>query len=327
MNKIQLPDIKLFNQHPNNREFGWSDHYGAIKVAERYVGNKIAINHYHQWFFWSHGCQGPWLNIHPGILTHFLENKNLKYLLINKTQEIYLKNYGFKNVKAIGLPFIYVNEVNLQRIPNSLLIMPSHTLLGDKKLDKEAYESYTDFIKPFLTHFSVVKACIHYSCIRNNMWVDEFNKLGIEIIEGARTDDENALLRQTYLFKQFDFVTTNSWGSHVAYGLFHGCKVSIAGPFFPRPKEDFLRDGKWKRNPSILDIILSKEIEENKNELLKELFTLPNEAKTNVEFGRQLVGYYDKKTPAELLKIIKPSNFEVFKFNVSRVLRRLKIKK
>ena len=197
--------------------------------------------------------------------------------------------------------------------------MPSHTLRGDKKLDKEAYDSYINFIKPYLKYFSHVKVCLHSGCIDNNMWVDEFTELGIEIIEGGNGNDANALLRQKYLFKQFDVITTNNWGSHVAYALFFGCKVSISGPYTPSLKENFLKETAWKNHPKILDLLFSSKVETERKRILKHLYVEPHKGISDVELGKQLLGFYDKKSPKQLKKIMKPSLKEILKFYLNKL--------
>lgn len=318
--KIKLPVKQGFKRDSENHHlYGWSDNYGAIEVAAEYCGSPIPMKYPYQWFNWSHGCYGSWRLVHPGLITLNLENKKLKYLVATKKDEIFLKNNGYPNVKAIGLPILYVKDIKIKRIPNSLLIMPSHTVRGDKKVDKEAYESYIDFIKPYLKYFSAVKVCLHSGCIANNMWVNEFTALGIEIIEGADGNDKNALLRQKYLFKQFDFITSNNWGSHIAYALFFGCKVSISGPFTPILKENFLRETAWKNNPETLELLFSDKVKAERNKILKHLYVNPNEGLSDVELGKQLIGFYEKKTPKQLLSIMKPTFTEILNYYLKRL--------
>jgi hypothetical protein len=228
---IILPPLKVFKQDTKNHsKYGYSDHYGAIKVAEKYIGKSIYFDYPNNFFLWLHGSSGHWENCHPGVITYYLNNTKLKYFVATKDQENYLKSCGYQNAMAIGLPIIYETVPEVNRIPNSLLIMPPHTLTGFNKSATELYLSYINFIKPFLSRFKTVVACIHSACLQNGMWINEFKSIGVEIISGASTEDENALLRQLYLFRQFETMTTTDFGSHVAYALYANCKVSIAGP-------------------------------------------------------------------------------------------------
>ena len=324
--EIKLPEIKLYKRHPDNREFGYTDTYGALKLIENYCGKSLPLKRPIDWFYWTHGCHGPWRMVDPALLTGNLQDKSLKYLVESKEQENYLKEYGYKNVFAVGLPILYVKEINVKRIPKSLLIMPSHTLQGNKKLDQEAYDNYINFLKPYLKHFDCVKACLHQGCITNNMWVAEFTALGIDIIEGANPEDENALLRQKYLFKQFDYVTTNNWGSHVAYALFFGCKLSIAGPYTEMPKKEYLKQHQWAENPELIDLLLGKEMNDYKLKVLKNTYIAPQKAQTDVELGKRLVGYDSKKTPEELIKILRPKASKIAVYYLTKLLSHVRNK-
>jgi hypothetical protein len=73
--------------------------------------------------------------------------------------------------------------------------------------------------------------------VKNGHWVKEFKALGIEIIEGVNADDKNALIRQSTVFQYFNHLTTDAWGSQIAYKLYYGMKVSICGPS-PRLKNN-----------------------------------------------------------------------------------------
>ena len=323
---LLLPKIKLYKRHPENREFGYTDTYGSLKLIENYSGKPLPLKRPIDWFYWTHGCHGPWRMVHPGLLTGNVKNKTLKYLVESKEQELYLKRHGYKNAIAVGLPIIYVKDVQVSRIPNSLLIMPSHTLQGNNKLDQEAYDIYIKFLKPYLKYFDVVKVCLHQGCLANNMWVDEFTALGIDIIEGAHPEDENALLRQKYLFKQFDYVTSNNWGSHVAYALFFGCKLSIAGPYTEMPKKEYLKQHKWAENPELVDLLLGKEMNDYKLKVLKNTYIAPHKVQTDVELGKRLVGYDSKKTPEELIKILRPKASKIAVYYLTKLLSHVRNK-
>lgn len=324
--KIKLPPIKLYKRHPNNRYLGYTDTYGALKLLEDYCGKPMPLTRQIDWFYWTHGCHGPWRMRHPGLLTANLKNKMFKYLVESKEQEAYLKKHGYKHVYAVGLPILYVKDIKVERLPRSLLIMPSHTIRGNEKLNQDAYDNYINYIKPYLDNFDLVKACVHQGCIDNNMWIEEFKALGIDIIVGADPEDQNALLRQKHLYHQFDYVTTNAWGSHVAYALYFGCKVSIDGPHQELPKSEFVKQKGWDENPELVDILFSAALENDRQKTLQGLYTAPHLAKKNIPLGQKLVGDDCKKSPKQLYSIIKPKPNRVWLYYSQEAVIRIKNK-
>ena len=55
------------------------------------------------------------------------------------------------------------------------------------------------------------------------------NELKIPWITGAWLNDINALQRIRNLFSQFDYLITNSVGSHIPYAGYCGCKILMLG--------------------------------------------------------------------------------------------------
>lgn len=322
METIILPEIKLFKQDPDNRLYSWTDNYGALVIASKYSGLELILDERYKYFCWHHGCHGPWENVHPGLLTYNSPDKNLKYFVGSTDQELFLKSHGYHRVKAIGLPIIYVAKPEVPRLKKSLLIMPSHSLRGQQDVDRSVIRNYVEFVSEYTGYYDRVAVCIHHSCIENGLWVDEFKDSCIEIIEGARTDDENALLRQLYLFQQFEDVTTNNWGSHVAYALYCGCKVSISGPYHEKTYSDALKDGTWARNKEALSLFRSTEVKSRKDAFLSALYRSPVEGSSDIELGNYFVGMANKVTPLEMRIQFSPSTTDKITSKAIDLVRR-----
>jgi hypothetical protein len=307
--KVLLPSVNIFKQDPNHYLYRWSDHYGAFEVASKYLRKKIGLMYPEEYIVWHHGLYGPWLNVHPLLISFGASDKSFKIFVARKDQEDFLKQNGFLKAKAIGMPIIYEETPKVDRIKNSLLIMPPHTLNREEKKDAAVYNDYIEYLKQFVDKYEVTFACIHNNCMRNGMWIDEFKSIGVDIISGAQTNDANALSRQLHLFKQFETVTTNQWGSHVAYALYCGAKVSISGPVVSRERDDYLKDASWSEKPHILDLILSEEVKFKQEDALKKFRVNPTDAVSDEEYGRFLVGYDLKLSPKELADqlIVRPS--------------------
>src|SRR5690606_32681480 len=104
--------------------------------------------------------------------------RNKKIFVARKEEEEILLGAGYHRAKAIGLPMVYVDAPSLKRNPGSLLIMPQHTLVGMKRGTEEERRAYVEELKPHLSDFDVVAACISPSCIKNGYFVREFQEIG-----------------------------------------------------------------------------------------------------------------------------------------------------
>lgn len=284
---------------------GWSDQYGAFHLAADYCGASLEAR-YAVTGIWHHGCHGPWVDYSPGLLCHNAPDaKALPVLVARKDQAQLLQSSGYVHARAIGLPIAYVETPACSRLPRSLLVVPTHTLVGDQFPDRTAFERYAEEIAAIAPDFNRVVVCIHPSCVRNGFWISEFTSRGFEIVYGAQSNDLNALARMRMLFEQFESVTTNGWGSHVAYALAFGAKASICGTQPVRNETDLLRDTTWAADRQAARIAQSAEIQGRRQEFLKELLVAPGMGVSDIEFGRWLIGA-DLKLPAsELREVLK----------------------
>jgi len=296
---IQLPAQVIFQQSCR-LDNGWSDHYGAIQVAAAYAGRSCPPRYYLRGI-WQHGCFGPWQNLSAEALCYSAPGAREKPVWVaREDQAALLREKGYTQVRAVGLPILYTPDTPAERIPGSLLVVPTHTLTGDKIPDRSQFEHYADEIKATAGRFQRVVVCIHPNCQKNGMWVREFTERGLEIVYGALTNDANALIRMRRLFEQFEFVTTNGWGSHVAYALAFGAKVSVYGAQPQRTEADYLRDPSWAANPAGLRAMLAVGTQEQEQEFLKPFGQKPENGVADVAKGRALIGAEHKLTPEEM---------------------------
>ncbi|HEY8995235.1 MAG TPA: glycosyltransferase family 4 protein [Lacunisphaera sp.] len=286
---FQLPPHATFRQF-SRHENGWSDHYGAIQTAAAYAG--IACQpRYAVRGVWQHGVFGPWQNQEPEAIVYSTPRaRELPVWVARPEQAEVLRAAGFLRVRVAGMPICYTPDTGVVRVSGSLLVVPTHTLAGDKFTDRSAFERYADEIKAVAGHFREVVICVHPACQKNGLWVREFTERGFSIVYGAQTNDANALLRMRMLFEQFESVTTNGWGSHVAYALAFGAKVSIHGSRPQRSEADYLRDLCWAANPTALRTMLSGETQRREREYLQEYFQSPEQGVADVAAGRRLIG-------------------------------------
>jgi hypothetical protein len=292
--RCDLPSIARFKLQPWDCSRG-SDLYGALHTAARYIGMKIPFNVRN--LMWQHGCIPPWQQVAPEPVT-YAAPKDWTMLVARADELNYLQLNGYTDVHCIGLPFIYTLPRMIERRKRSLLVMPVHFLKGAQGI--VGLERYANEIAMFRHHFDLVAVCIYASDINNRNWVDEFSRQGLPIISGAADDDRNALSRIRALMNSFEYVTTNGWGSHCAYALYCGAKLSIWGTEIALTKERWMLDSTWSANPAAIDLYLSADTEAKKALWLKRFMTYPQEGVADEALGAWLIGEDQKLSPKAL---------------------------
>ena len=289
-----LPRVCQYSPHDWAESLG-SDYYGALQVAEAYCGIRRIRNVLPG--IWQHGCIPTWQQVQPEMIISGAP-RNARCWVGRKDEEEYLRTNGYLHAKAIGLPMTYTPETGAQRIPGSLLVMPTHCIpLDDKASDFEEYVAATANLAP---KFGLVAACVSGRCIDTGLWVRHFEKRGIPVVRGATVNDSNSLSRMRMLFETFEHVTTDRYGSHVAYALYLGAKVSIWGPSEALTREYVLRDTLWRRFPDAIDRILSDETVRKSDRFLGRLRVDPSNGIIDRELGGHLVGHGNRLRPEDL---------------------------
>ncbi len=295
--EISLPPVLHFQQSCQ-QDTGWADHYGALHVAAHYCNIEsppLPFPH-----LWQHGCIAPWVSNPAFHIYNYHAPYDKKLFVARKDEELMLKNLGYENAKAIGLPMAYVPETNLKRIPRSLLIMPQHSLIGTEIGSDQLRREYIHSLVPYLSQFDIVAACVTANCIQNGFFVKDFTSVGIEILAGAITSDVNAYLRIRCLMEQFESMTTNAWGSHVGYGLYFGMKTSLFGLPFKREDKESMKDTTFAVMSQEERKKIYEEDEFGPREFLSHLYTEPHLGKQDYDLGAQLIGADNKCSPEEL---------------------------
>ena len=156
-------------------------------------------------------------------------DKDTSIVVRNEIERDALVVEGYCNVKIGGLPFGYVPAQHKYRSEGALLAFPPHSAesayLATNQLD------YFDFLESIKVDFDGVYVSIHFIDMHKSMH-EAAVKRGFHVIEGARPDDANSLMRVRTLLDGFKYVTSNVMGSHMIYALYAGCKFSFCGPFY-----------------------------------------------------------------------------------------------
>jgi hypothetical protein len=223
-------------------------------------------------------------------------------LVTNEAHVSIMRSFGYTKLAAVGLPYLYANFFNFERVSNSLIVMPGHTLeYTDHSWNRQAY---VDKISTLKQYFDPIIACIHPSCVAKGYWVDEFQKTGIPWITGADANDRNALLRIQCIFKSFEYMTTNTIGSHLAYAAHSGCKPSIYGDYVSHKSEDFEKDPFYRQHPELVEYVVRNSAEEKIRHQYHHLFKHPTDAIECNDWGAEMVGAKYKKNPEEISKLL-----------------------
>ena len=171
------------------------DSYGASYLIAQLTGRKkppVSFAH------WRHGWMYLDPIIHPKLIGG---DPGLTHLMATAEQAQILNDFGYKKVVAVGLPFIYADNFETNRVAGSLLVMPGHSLpYTNPQLNEHNYARQIASLRPY---FSTIVACLHSSCFAKGLWVSELEKYGIPCIIGADSYDKNSLIRMNYIFKSF----------------------------------------------------------------------------------------------------------------------------
>jgi len=295
-----------------------ADCYGIANIVSREINLPITPRSSSDW---QHGwvIQGDVKYIEQ--LTGITSAK--KHLVALDEQEVFLRKNGIKS-KAVGAPFTYIEGIDTQieRQANSLLVMPPHGMpYTNVKWDEETYVKNIDELKKY---FDLIVACVHQSCVKKNNWIGTFKKYSIPWVCGAEMHDKNALIRMHRIFKSFEYMTTNTVGSHIAYAAYSGCKVSIYGKYCEFSKEVQMADVAYIERPEMLDHNLLCASEQAIKTKFPFLFVHPKNATENRKWAYEQLGANNKVSFYELAKHLGWLPHDQLYFFTSRVCRKLK---
>jgi len=289
--------------------------YGADRVVADFCGLKNVPKYFDG--HWQHGWMAPYFNQDTDhvIAEKVFDKIKEPCFVARKDQENYLVKKGYIST-AIGLPIAYTKPSFCQRKKNSLLVMPAHSNSYTKH--KWKFEMYAEEINKIRDFFSEIVICIHEGCVKNNYWINEFSRYGFPIIIGADARDFNSLTRMRHLIEQFEYATTNAYGSCIAYAAAFGSKISIYGSFSEPSIDDF---------STVFDLFSKKiweetiylQSERKTREELPELFIHPAGASERVDWGLKQIGYENIRSSKKLKQL--------FGWNLTERMRREAIKK
>jgi hypothetical protein len=293
------------------------DYYGIGSLIARDLGYRRVPRSFAQWL---HGWIFTTPITSPREIT-FWGNPKDQILVTTDDQVQILRSFGYKNVYAAGLPFIYGNRNPVIRQPNSLLVMPSHASAYTEQLVNQ--ENYIQFILKFKSEFDQIIFCLHGSCVEKKYWIPVIEKYGFPWIIGASTDDRNALIRMNSILRSFSHMTTNVMGSHVAYAATAGCRISIAGDYASPQAEEYRNDPWYDQYPDLLKKHIELFHETEIHQRFSQFFRLPIDGETYLQWGEEQVGMSYQICPQDLAQILGWTPFQQLQGYTDRITQKL----
>lgn len=222
------------------------------------------------------------------------------FLVHREDEAAFLRAAGVARAVAVGAPFLHLPAASVERVPDSLLIVPYHTLDDTRQRWEDA--EYWRQLDPLLGRFRHVAACIHPSCLKKGLWLESLRARGIPFVEGASSLDRNALRRIQALFSSFSHVTSNWIGSHVVYAATSGCSVSIHGPSPVFRREDYVDEPFYRQFPEVLDYDCALFEEGYVRREFSFLFREPGEPHDDAAWAARQLGAESMRSPEEIAR-------------------------
>ena len=226
------------------------------------------------------------------------------YFVARKEEENFLRSFGLKNVKAVGLPFAYALQTMPERPirkERSLLVLPGydvHEEADGSLIDLDVdYIKYIDSISSDFSEILVVLRMSDFDTNRAAKW----NEAGYRVHKGAGESDSTSLRRMAELFSSYEFATTNGFSSAIPYAAAAGCRTSVAGPRARIPDSHIFQPSIVRMRPELARHYIEFNRPENLDNLFADhgLVCPPASAIEAVAWGMREIGADCSLSPEE----------------------------
>ena len=275
-----------------------ADYYGASRL----IADQLRIKNVpFSCAGWRHG----WIHIPLKYKQQVtVWGKDDEHFLVAQEEHVNFLEQHKIMATAVGMPFIYAEAIDTTlRVPNTLLVMPQHTLPYVPNVGNE--EQYIKEIEKIRHDFDEVVFCIHHSCYEHGIWPDLLKKHNFPMIIGASASQTNAIIRLQHIFSSFEFVTTNTIGSHLPYAAYCGAKVSIYGKFSDFSTYNFDKDPYAQANKDLFAFKIQHTTEQYVRQLVPFLFCEhPKQAQQFISWAQEELGLKNKKSAEEIAQML-----------------------
>lgn len=311
----RLPEIEFFE-----RRWGEIDSYGANWMLARRLGLPRPLETYAT-INWNHGvCDVAQISERAsdlcGIDNYNFPNggRDRRILVENGRSERLLRAAGYPFATAVGLPFIYEEqEHDIPRIPDSVIAFAVHSTPWFSSFDPkvnpiDGKSKDLDFprqVARLREQFDLVAACVGASDVLLGNWIHAYEHNRIPWVTGAWITDRHALRRMQRIFRSFEFVATNSPGSHIFYALACGCKVFWLGEESDATWSQIARlDPKLSRAAPEENELQFRARDAKLRQLYPFLFCAPRDAVARPDVGGAVIGEPHRRAPEEIADLL-----------------------
>lgn len=286
-----LPKSKIFKLN------GSIDRYGFRHYITNICDLKLPLRPFSEW---THG----WIwdqNPTAEILGLSKLRRDLHIVVRNEMEKNILHNEGFMYVTAGGLPFSYIPIQHNIKNNEALLCFPPHST--ESEVVSSPLNDYLDYLESLKDLFDGIYVSIFYLDWNGPIHTEAIRR-GLNVIQGARPDDSNSLLRMRSIFDAFKYVTSNNIGSHFLYALYSGCNFSFCGPMFQYDESIMLSKGNpHKHSKDKIDRIISiQQVDYLKNRYGLFFSDTPRFGIKDLDYGFKEIGKSHNLTPKEIIE-------------------------
>ena len=202
----------------NLDRFGFRRHLSSICSVR--ADRRVYCDWMHGWTWWDEGFgfdDFPGPLVFPG---------QIKIVTSTPKQAEVLRMSGHDAISG-GLPFAYISQTDYSQRPETLLAFPTHS--ADRVRNQIVQFEYLDFLAEQRDRFEIVCVSLFiHDYIPETLY--QIRRRGLVPLIGADPCDSNSLWRTRATLDSFSHVSTNAFGSHVAYALASGCTTSVFSP-------------------------------------------------------------------------------------------------
>lgn len=204
-------------------------YYGHDEILRRWVGlegrpRPIAGVLQHGWT-----PRYPWLNTSEQVLA--LQPRFVPRFVWSKADEEALRAAGGREIRAVGAPFLYLQEMLPEPQPpprNRLLALAFHT--SERQTYDPQWDAYADWLEAIRTEFDAVEVCLHPLDYANPAARRIFERRGLRTFMNGDRDDPGFLWRQQERIQAAAAVTTPRLNTGLIYAAAMGRRVFLGGP-------------------------------------------------------------------------------------------------
>jgi len=208
-------------------------YYGHSDILKAYTGVKLPYTVpgeiQHGWNRFGGTCVYPYL-------TERGEEERLSQRYVwNRHNLETCVEWGYKNVVAIGAPFLYLplpESIDSELLGNkSLLLFPHHSCECEPFRDPvRTHQKFLEDIQVLLSIFNPVTVCLYWMEFQNRDIVRLFEDAGIQVVTLGHRDNNPLFLRNFQaLTLKYAYVSSNIYSTAVFYALYLRRKVFIFG--------------------------------------------------------------------------------------------------